>query len=157
MADLRPPARHGDERETLMSLLQFQRESFVRKVTGIDDEAARRRLVPSATTLFWLTRHLTYAELIWVVIRFAGERVELPDPDSGDGTIDWAIDQYQQTWRMVDALIAREASLDGMCRNFEREPNVDLRWVIAHLLEETARHAGHADIIRELIDGSTGR
>jgi hypothetical protein len=157
MADLRPRELQADERETLMVLLQFQRDSVVRKASGIDDAAARRRLVPSSTTLFWLVRHLTYAELIWVVIRFAGERVELPDPDSGDGTIEWAIDQYEQTWRMVDALVAREPSLDTPCRNFERDPNVNLRWVLAHLLEETARHAGHADIIRELIDGSTGR
>lgn len=157
MADLKPAWLHAGERETLQSLLQFQRESFVRKVSGVDDEAARRRFVGSDTTLFWLTRHLTYAELIWVVVRFAGERVELPDPQSGDGTIEWAIDQYEQTWRMVDALVAREPSLDMVCRNVGTGPNVNLRWILAHLLEEVARHAGHADIIRELIDGQTGR
>jgi hypothetical protein len=157
MPDRKPPRTQAGERETLQALLQYQRDSFVRKVSGVDEELARRRLVPSETTLFWLTRHLTYAELIWVAIRFAGERVALPDPLSGEGTIAWAIDQYQQTWRMVDALIAREPSLDTLCRNIDTEPNVNLRWVLTHLLDETSRHAGHADIIRELIDGQSGR
>ncbi len=104
----------------------------------------------------WLY-HRSSKEVSFVRTGFAGERVELPDPQSGDGTIEWAIDQYEQTWRMVDALVAREPSLDAVCRNVDTGSNVNLRWILAHLLEEVARHAGHADIIRELIDGQTGR
>ncbi len=62
----------GHERTTLSALLRYQRESFVRKVTGLDDDASRRALVGSGTTLLWLTKHLTRAEVIWVLRRFAG-------------------------------------------------------------------------------------
>jgi len=67
-----------------------------------------------------------------------------------------AIDGYRATWRRVDDIVAA-ASLDDLCRSVGDESPVNLRWVLMHLLEETARHAGHADIIRELLDGKTGR
>jgi hypothetical protein len=57
----------------------------------------------------------------------------------------------------VDQVVADTASLDELCRNMGEDAPVNLRWVLMHLLEETARHAGHADVIRELIDGQTGR
>jgi hypothetical protein len=156
--DQGPPRRSGDERATLVDLLRFQRESFVRKVAGIDEAAARWSPVPSGTSLLWLTRHLTYAESVWVLGRFAGraEAVpanEVPDVDS----VEAAIEAYRDTWQAVDEVVAAAASLDDGCRADERQPPVDLRWILAHLLEETARHAGHADLIREQLDGSTGR
>ena len=64
---------------------------------------------------------------------------------------------YRATWPVVDAIIAGAPGPDTRCADDPAEPPVTLRWVVAHLLEETARHAGHADIIRELIDGRTGR
>jgi hypothetical protein len=57
----------------------------------------------------------------------------------------------------VDAIVGKTKSLDQDCPPFDSGPPVNLRWILAHLLEETARHAGHADILRELLDGSTGR
>ena len=158
MADQRPPRRSGDERETLLSLLQFQRESFVRKVDGLPDDDARWSPVPSGTSLLWLTRHLAYAESVWVLGRFAGRRAEVPANDVPEGdTVAAAVEAYRATWRAVDEAVASAASLDDGCKDDEQQPPVDLRWILAHLLEETARHAGHADIIRELRDGSTGR
>lgn len=153
MADRKPPRMAAGERETLTGLLQFQRESLVRKVTGLDDEAAGRRLVGSDTTLLWLVNHLAWAEEGWFVRRFAGQ--DSPLTDAHD-TVAEALEAYRATWDRVDAIVAA-ADLDDLSRRNEDAPPVNLRWILAHLLEETARHAGHADILRELIDGETGR
>ena len=66
-SDQKPPRMARDERTTLSALLRYQRESFVRKVTGLDDDAARRALVGSGAALLWLTTHLSRAEVIWVL------------------------------------------------------------------------------------------
>lgn len=157
MADQRPPRRSGDEKETLRSLLQFQRDSFVRKLDGVGEEDARSSPVPSGTSLLWLARHLAYAEAVWVLGRFAGRPGDVPDNGVPEGdTVAAAVEAYRATWLAVDEVVA-SASLDDGCRADEQQPPVDLRWILAHLLEETARHAGHADVLRELLDGSTGR
>ena len=156
--DQRPPRLVGEERETLYALMQYQRESVVRKVDGLDDESARRRFVESDTTLVWLVKHLAHAETLWIQHRFAGEDITAVPDDSlrPDDTLAAAVAAYRATWTRVDAITAA-ASLDDWCRNVGADPPVNLRWVLMHLLEETARHAGHADILRELIDGETGR
>ena len=157
MADQKPPRLEGDERQTLQALLQYQRESIARKVTGVSEADARRPLVDSGTTLLWLTKHLAQAESLWILRRFAGLPVEIPSDAVGSGdTVDAALHTYRATWTRVDDVVAG-ASLDDLCRDLGDEAPVNLRWVLAHLLEETARHAGHADILRELIDGHTGR
>lgn len=157
MVDQIPPRPAGGERETLCALLQFQRESFVRKVTGVDETAARTAVVGSGTTLLWLTRHLAHAEQAWVVRRFAGLDM-LPTDESEVDSLAAAIESYQRTWAVVDDIVASAPTLEAECRNMGGdEAPVSLRWVLMHLLEETARHAGHADILRELIDGGTGR
>jgi Protein of unknown function (DUF664) len=157
--DQTPPRGLDDERETLLSLLQFQRDSLVRKVAGVSEGDARQSPVASGTTLLWLVKHLCFAESLWVERRFAGFDVAF----SGDAvevegdTLDAAVAEYRATWDRVGAIVAG-AGLDDPCRD-AADPlgPTNLRWVLAHLLEETARHAGHADILRELIDGSTGR
>jgi uncharacterized damage-inducible protein DinB len=157
VADRKPPRLEGDERETLRALLQYQRESVARKVAGLDEAAARRPLVGSGTTLLWLLKHLARAETLWIAHRFAGTDDPVPDDTvQPDDTLASAVNAYRDTWRRVDAIVAA-ASLDDPCRNVGDERPVNLRWVLAHLLEETARHAGHADVLRELIDGQTGR
>ena len=138
----------------MLALLQFQRESLVRKVTGVDEEAARRSPVGSGTSLLWLVQHLAHAEEVWVLHRFAGE--DLP-ATAGAPTLGAAVDAYRRSWARVDAVIDASPTLDAPCRRIGDDPPVNLRWVLMHLLEETARHAGHADILRELIDGTTGR
>jgi uncharacterized damage-inducible protein DinB len=155
--DRKPPRLEGDDRETLRALLQYQRESVVRKVAGLDDAAARQPLVGSGTTLLWLIKHLARAETLWIAHRFAGINDSVPHDTVQPGdTLTSAVAAYRNNWRRVDAIVAA-ASLDDQCRNVGDEAPVNLRWVLAHLLEETARHAGHADILRELIDGHTGR
>jgi len=85
MADLKPPRMAGGERETLQALLQYQRDSLVRKVAGVDERAARRSPVGSGTTLLWLVEHMASAESTWILQRFAGRQADpaedAPPPD----------------------------------------------------------------------------
>ena len=155
MADERPPRTAGDERTILTELWRYHRESLLRKVEGLTDEEATRRLVPSDTTLLWLVNHLGDATHLWFVVRFAGS--DDPLPPAAD-TVATAVDRCRAQCATADAIIA-EHDLDDLCAvpvHGDTTP-VNLRWVLTHMLEETARHAGHADILRELLDGRTGR
>jgi uncharacterized damage-inducible protein DinB len=144
----------GDERAVVTSLLAYQRNSLLKKLEGIDDAQAAASPVASGTSLLWLINHVADAEATWVLRRFAGQDgTSVADHES---TIDAAIRRYRAVCDESDVVIA-QSSFDELCRAPDREPAPDLRWVVSHLLEETARHAGHADILRELIDGSTGR
>jgi uncharacterized damage-inducible protein DinB len=155
MADERPPRTAGDERTVLTSLWRYQRESLLRKLADLTDEQATRRLVPTDTTLLWLANHLGDATHLWLVVRFAGSEVPLP-PAAETATA--AVERCRRLCAIADAIIA-DHDLDDLCRTaVHGDPDpVNLRWVLTHLLEETARHAGHADILRELLDGRTGR
>ena len=111
--------------------------------------------------MLWLVQHLAHAEQLWFVQRFAGRDLGTLDavarPDGTVvGTVLGAAAAYRATWKVVDEIV-RGASFDDLCADTGTESPVNLRWVVSHLLEETARHAGHADILRELLDGSTGR
>jgi hypothetical protein len=155
--DVKPPRLAADERSNLLALLQYQRESLVRKASGVDPGAAASSPVPSGTSLVWLVEHLATAESVWIEQRFAGLAAEGAKDGPLEGhALDRAIGRYRATWARVDAVIAG-AELDDWCRADDVVPPVNLRWVLVHLLEETARHAGHADILRELVDGETGR
>jgi hypothetical protein len=158
VTDRKPPRLAGQEAETLRALLSYQRESLVRKVAGIDDATALRSPVGSGTSLAWLIRHMARAEILWVLSRFAGQDVEIPDDAAVPrDTLSDAVSFYRSTWPRVDAVAFAGTGLDELCRGRDIDLPVNLRWVIMHLLEETARHAGHADILRELIDGQVGR
>jgi hypothetical protein len=154
-----PPKSQGDELATLHALLQYSRESLVRKVEDLSDEDARRTFVESGTTLLWLVEHVRFAETLWVCCRFADDGTDVPSNEvTEDDTLADVVAAYRATWATVDAVIFGAGSLDAVCRGpGAGDPPVNLRWVVAHLVEETARHAGHADILRELLDGSTGR
>jgi len=154
VADRKPPRVAGDERATLLALLQYQRDSLVLKVTGVDAVDAAASPVPSGTSLLWLANHMGDAETTWVLTRFAGR----PDPAEPHATdADAAVRRYRRVWEQVATVLDATASLDSECPPFDDQPIVDLRWILTHLLQETARHAGHADVLRELVDGSTGR
>jgi hypothetical protein len=156
--DRKPPRLAAGEPATLHALLQYQRDSLVRKVAGLDDAAARRAPVNSGTSLLWLIKHMARAEITWVLRRFAGQDVVIPADMAGpDDTLAAAIQFYRATWQQVDAIAFGSGNLDELCRQPDSGAPVNLRWVLMHLLEETARHAGHADILGELIDGRTGR
>ena len=162
--DRKPPRLVAGEAETLRAHLQYQRESLVRKVEGLSDDVARRELVPSGTTLLWLVVHLARAEQLWVLVRFAGRRPGhdlderlLDDTVGPEDTLAGAVAAYREAWRRVDAVLDAAPGLDAPCRAMGDDEPVNLRWVLTHLVGETARHAGHADVLREQIDGATGR
>ena len=161
MPEQKPPRGDGDDRRVLGALLQFQRESLARKVDGVDEWDARRTLVPSGTSLLWLLQHVARTETLWMEIRFAGRDVPVPaDTVDPEDTVAEALDAYREVWSRTDAIVA-DADLGDRCRSADGgvDGGLDggdpptLRWVLAHLLQETARHAGHADILREQIDG----
>jgi uncharacterized damage-inducible protein DinB len=157
VADQKPPRGRDDERTTLLSLLRYQRESLIRKVEGASAEVVRSSPVGSGTSLLWLVKHLTRAEALWVLDRFAGTGEAAPaETVAHDDTVAGAVAGYRAMSARVDEVIS-ETPLDRVGRSDGDAADVNLRWVLAHLLEETARHAGHADILRELADGSTGR
>lgn len=158
MVDHKPPRPIADERTTMLALLRFQRESLITKVEDLDDRAATSVVMPSGTTLLWLLQHMAVAETLWIVHRYLGESPRDGDPGAAPtGAVDHAVAEYRRAAERTDATLSSAADLDQLCATTGSESSVSLRWVLAHLLEETARHAGHADILRELTDGVTGR
>ena len=157
----------ADEGTTLGTFLDYLREALVAKVTGVSEEDARRRLVRSATTLAGLVKHLARVEMSWFQYRLAQVSVEelpelqrwLDDPESefrveGDETIDVLIARYRRQCELSREVASR-FDLDHMVPH-PVLGEVSARWITVHMIEETARHLGHADILREEIDGSTG-
>jgi hypothetical protein len=157
VVDRRPPRSTSDERTTLLTALDFQRESLIANLDGLDVQAARSVSMPSGTTLFWLVEHMAQCETLWVVYRYLGAPPQADDPGARPaGTVGEAIADYRRAARRTDAVVVGSDDLDGLAVTELAFP-VHLRWILSHLLEETARHAGHADILRELTDGDTGR
>lgn len=161
MPEVVRPAKDAPELEMLAAFLDAQRDALLRKVEGLPDEGLRRRLVPSDTTLLGLVKHLAYVERGWFQQVFAGrEGLEFPETDeeefrieSNESTTD-VLELYARECAESRAVIA-DASPDDHARGADRK-DYTLRWIMLHMIEETARHAGHADILREQIDGITG-
>jgi len=140
--------------------LQHLRDSAVFKLEGLSAAQLRWRPAPSANSLGVIVVHLGYAERLWIRAVFAGEPMdmgwrahmfELPEGWSRDDVIGF----YGAETARVDAVLDQEASFDLPSRGDLRPTT--LRWAVLHLIEETARHVGHMDITRELLDGTTGR
>ena len=109
--DVGPQPLRGDERATLHALLQYSRESLVRKVEGVSDDDARRRLVSSDTTLLWLVKHASNAELLWCCVLFADDGTSFGDDTVVEGdTVADAVAAYRATWARADAVVARWGS-----------------------------------------------
>ncbi|HEX9335391.1 MAG TPA: DUF664 domain-containing protein, partial [Pseudonocardiaceae bacterium] len=107
MPDQKPPRLAAGERETLLALLRYQRESLVRKVSDVTDSQARQLLVDSDTTLLWLVKHLTMAETAWVLRRFAGQDTPIPDHTvTPDDTVATAVRDYRAIWTAADAILS---------------------------------------------------
>ncbi|MBX6355484.1 MAG: DinB family protein [Micromonosporaceae bacterium] len=158
--DIRPPRLDADEKTTLTAFLDYLREAVAAKAAGLTDEQARTPGVPSGTSLLWLVKHLTAVELGWFVWGYAGE--EMPRPDLDAPVTEPAaqlIAAYKAAVDRSNEVIAGCADLDrtGVRGLRESAPPPSMRWLLVHMIEETARHAGHADILREQIDGSVGR
>ena len=156
-----PPA--ASERELLISFLDLYRETILVKVRGLTEDQLRRRLVPSPTTLLGIVKHLGYVERSWFRMRFHGEDLPVPwtkqDPDADfrigpDETAESVIAFYRDQVERARAIVAA-AQLDDRVKGQAKQPYT-LRWILIHMIEETARHAGHADILREQTDGGTG-
>jgi hypothetical protein len=158
MARAEPPYA-ADETTMVLAFLDYLRETVVQKIEGLTEDQARWRPAPTANSLLNLVVHLTGVEQNWFERAIAGRKTdrdrdaELADLPP-DVTIASAVDAYRRRW-VVSNEIATGVSPDDLCKS-ERTHGMQVRWVLVHLLEETARHAGHADITRELIDGSTG-
>ena len=148
------------EREVLEAFLDMYREIIKRKLTGLADAELRQRLVPSRTTLAGLVRHLTAVEQEWfqlVLARRPAAEVGARPDDWAIGAGDTAPSMIAEYERACEASreVAAGFGLDDAAPH-PRLGQVSLRWVYVHLIEETARHAGHADILREQTDGATG-
>jgi uncharacterized damage-inducible protein DinB len=161
------PLSSGDERDQLESWLAFYRATLLKKCSGLSfEDLCRRPVAPSPLSLLGLLRHMTFVEQVWFDARFAGNDVTeyYKQPDNRDAdlneldtaTLDEVVANFQHACETSDEL-ARGHDLNEMVRvpGTNREP-VDLRWIFIHMVEEYARHCGHADLIRELIDGATG-
>jgi uncharacterized damage-inducible protein DinB len=156
------PAHAGSEREMLARFLDYQREVMVRKVTGVSDENLRRPMTESNVTLLGILKHLAYVERYWFRRVFGNEDAGLPWSD-GDPDADWRVGPGETTESIVALYraesemshrIAATAELDAVAA--APAMSYTMRWILFHMIEETARHLGHADILRERIDGTVG-
>ncbi|GAA1574255.1 MULTISPECIES: DinB family protein [Kribbella] len=156
--------RTAGEREVLEAFLESHRQVAVEKLRGLSEQDARRRLVPSSTTPIGLVKHLTGVERNWFQHIVAGRpRSEIAGESAGgpdsweiadDETIDGIIAAYDEACT-ESRRIAGALTLDDVVPH-PRGGEVSLRWVYVHLIREHARHDGHADILREQLDGVTG-
>lgn len=155
------PRYDADDRTSLLASLDLMRDVIRWKVEGIDPAAQGAVSTPSGMTLLGIVRHLTDVERWWFRDRWAGETVDGyydPHQDNSDfrvppdETTERVLAEYAAAIGEANAVIAAAPSLDLPGRN---HPGT-LRWILTHMIEETARHAGHADILRERLDGATG-
>lgn len=152
----------GTERETLETFLNGYRAVIRRQLTGLSEEDARRRLVPSSTTLAGIVKHMASVERVWFQHVLAQRPREQITGDVGGGPSSWEIGpdetvkdliaEYERACSESDE-VAATMKLDDSAPH-RRMGQVSLRWVYVHMIEETARHAGHADVIREQTDGA---
>ena len=170
MADTTPPVDEEDlvavaaERETLEGFLEYHRRVLGGKLRGLSEEDARRRLVPSLTTPLGLVSHAAAVERNWFQHYLAGTpreeiggnaRGDDPSWEVGPGaTIDGVIAEFDRACA-ASRQIAAGFTLDQTVPR-DQLGQVSLRWIYVHIIREHARHIGHADILREQIDGATG-
>ncbi len=143
----------------MLDFLDYLRESVILKVDGLDEEAVRRSSVPTGTSLLGLIKHLTSVEALWFQFAFAGRDIIVPgDEVDPSDTVTTAVAAYRGAIGTSSDIVDQCDDLDRLCARALTTPEpLSLRWLLVHMLEETARHAGHADILREQIDGQTGR
>jgi len=161
-------APRADERATLQFFLDYQRIVLARKADGLTDEQARiAACPPSDLTILGLVRHMTEVERNWFQHSLQAKELSPyyygeahPDGDEDgdfhaplDATLADALAAYWAEIEASDAAIAA-GTLDDIERRDRR--TYSLRWIIVHMIEEYARHLGHADLLRQAIDGSTG-
>lgn len=167
-----------DEATTLRAFLDYHRDTFRLKTAGLDADQLATTLAPSTMTLGGMTKHLALVEDNWLSVVLLGEQDAEPwrgvdwkaDPDwewhtaaqdSPEELRRLLDDAVAASDRILDEVLAQPSTGGGLDRLSAREDRhakqpFSLRWILVHLIEEYARHNGHADLIRESIDGSTG-
>lgn len=165
------PPHSGGELELLNAFLDYQRATLVNKAEGLDDRQAGTASVPPSTlTISGLLKHMALVEANWFPnILLGGSWGEPWDSAPFNEDRDWEfnsapndklsdlIDLYSITCERSRQIVAGASSLDQISeKSTHRGDRASLRWILLHMIEETARHAGHADLIRESIDGQTG-
>jgi uncharacterized damage-inducible protein DinB len=151
-----------DERSMLTGFLDWYRGVAEHKVAGLTFEEATRVSTPTGLTILGTINHLAWVEKRWFEYHFKGE-----DPDDLDAhrsfelgptdTIESVLERYRGACAEARRTVADEPSLDALAKVEHRHFGAtSLRWILLHMIEETARHAGHLDIVRELTDGRTG-
>jgi hypothetical protein len=164
-----PPFRAG-ERETLLGFLQWYRDTLDLKCSGLDPEQLARRAVdPSPLSLLGLVRHMADVERSWFrrvmadedapPIFYSKEDIDgdfdnaVADPD----VVAEAFERWREEMANADRFVAAAPDLDVISLRESDPDRVSLRWVLIHMVEEYARHCGHADLLRERIDGRVGQ
>ncbi len=156
--DLSELARTDDERTQLEAFLSDNRREVLRVLEGLTEDQARRRLVPSLTTVLGLVKHCVFVEQVWFDVAISGKtRAELGLPDDIDATFTLSdadtiaslSDEYAAAVATSER-IAQGVDLDDLALHNRRSP-LSVRWIYLHMIEELARHVGHADILREQI------
>ena len=155
----------GAEKEVLSGFLDHYRSTILQICEGLSEEQLRRPMVQSGTSLIGMLHHLVYVERGWFEETIAGLDVEYPFDFENDPDIDFRVPPEMRAQEVFDLYrrqcersrqVLSEVSLDDPVKGKERSADYNVRWVVVHMIEETARHAGHADILREQIDGLTG-
>ena len=160
-----PPYLAGD-RESLDSWLDFHRATLLAKCEGLNDEQLRTRSVPpSSLSLLGLVRHMTEVERNWFRRVLSGEEAaplyysddnedgDFDDVDSADVAADFA--RFRGEMAHCRKVAAEHTDLDVIGKRQRHGSDVSLRWIYVHMIEEYAQHNGHADLLRECIDGVT--
>lgn len=157
------PELPRDEKCILLRSMERHRDAVLWKLDGLDDTQLRQPMVPSGTSLLGLVKHLAAVEYGWFCEPFGIETEPLPfddnDPEADlrlrdDETTADVLAFYSRARAAANAAI-EATGLDAEGTSWLGE-TVTMRWVLVHMIEETARHAGHVDILRELIDGKIG-
>jgi|SRR5580658_10262376 uncharacterized damage-inducible protein DinB len=150
------------ERQVLEAFLDLYRDILKRKLAGLSDQQVRQRHVPSETTLGGLVKHLTAVEREWFQVVLAGRSADdLGEPSQDD---QWTLGRDDTAENLLAGYERACAASRQVTAGFSLEDRVpharmgqvSLRWIYVHMIEESARHVGHADILREQTDGATG-
>jgi hypothetical protein len=150
------------EREMLAGFTDWFRQVVVNKLDGLSLEDASRVMTPTGLSPLNVVKHLAWAETGWFQDTFAGEMVRESSLEESfvlgpDDTVESVVAAYRDACARSRQIAAAAPSLDDLSARPGRVHGIiSLRWILIHMLEETARHAGHLDIMREHIDGSTG-
>jgi uncharacterized damage-inducible protein DinB len=154
---LEVPAITTDERETLLGFLDWKRATVLHAASGLSDEQARWTPVGKLLPIAGIINHLTHVERRWIDGRYLQQEAPAADPDVEFRTsrpLAELLEDYRRRRLRTNEIVRSAASLEAPCPGGRAPiPDLNLRWVLVHLLEETSQHAGHADATREMLDG----